>query len=224
MGFYFCKENSMENQIVNKKLDQIKSVLSTIQLNSLDDSLVKDNILYFDYEGKQYRCKMPSQKDISNAHRRKDQFYLQSISNDICLTKDQIKKVLKEKQNIDLDLLELEKKELQKQLQDIYIDLATIHPDSSEKIESKKQLILSIEQQFTDIFIKITEYLTPSIESQLEKIYIEYLTFSCSEQKEDNTENWKKIWLSYEDFENENSNLTSECIKHMTFLLIKTNR
>ena len=49
----------MENQeLKQKKLEQITDIISSIEMNSLDDSLVKDNKMYFNHEGKPLRCKM----------------------------------------------------------------------------------------------------------------------------------------------------------------------
>lgn len=218
----------MENKSeVEKKYDHIKDVISTINLNSLDDSLIKDNKLYFEYDGKSYRVKMPSQKDISDAHRRKDQHQCQLMS-DKCpiFTKETLKRMLKENQNINIDELEAQRIELQQKLQDIYLDLAIIHPDSTDRIEDKKIEIRELDAQFTDVFMTITRWLEPALENQLEKVYVEFLTSRCCEVeiKTEKETSWLPIWLSYDAFQNDNNNLTSECIKQMTFLLIKTNR
>lgn len=214
----------MENQeIKEKKLAHIKEVIATIQMNSLDDSLVKDNKLYFSYKDKSYRSKMPSQKDISEAHRLKDQYYIKVVQSDVCLTKAQLTQILKEKQGVDITALEEERKLLQNSLQDAYLELALVHPDSKDRIEEYKDVIRDLESQFTALFIKITEYLQPAIENQLEKVYIEFLTTRCSEIQVA-TDEWSPVWKSDEEFQNENSNLTAECVKHMTFLLIKSNR
>lgn len=213
----------MENTELNaKKLEQIKDILSSIQMNSLEDSLIKDNKIYFEYLGKSYRGKMPSQKDMADAYKKKDQTYLKMIQEEICLTKNQIKQVLKDKQGIDLDILEEERNSLQKELQDVYMDLALLHPDNKEKCDIQKEKIAEIENRFTDVFIKITEYLAPALENQLEKVYIEFLTARCIEVEEENT--WKSVWIKYEDFQNDTNILTSECVKHMTYLLIRTNK
>lgn len=213
----------MENTELNeKKLEQIKNILSTIQMNSLEDSLIKDNKIYFDYLGKSYRGKMPSQKDMADAYKNKDKVYLTMIQEEVCLTKIQIKQILKEKQGIDIEVLEAERNALQKDIQDVYMDLALLHPDNIEKVTIQKELIAEIENKYTDVFIKITEYLAPALENQLEKVYIEFLTARCIEVEEENT--WKSVWIKYEDFQNDTNLITSECVKHMTYLLIRTNK
>lgn len=218
-------ENKTENQ---KKFEHIQDVISTINLNTLDDSLIKDNKLHFNFEGKSYRVRMPSQKEISDAHRKKDAFQCELVSSKTKIhTKETLKALLKENQGIDIDALEAKRKDFQDKLQDVYLDLALIHPDSEGRIDEQKEIIRGLEAEFTKLFMEITRWLEPSLENQLEKVFIEYLTSKCCDvenivPEKDST--WSPVWASYESFLSDSSNLTSECIKNMTFLLVKTNR
>lgn len=215
------KELSKADIIEQKKIESIKEVLASITVQSLDDSIIKDNKIYFKYEGKEFRCKMPYQRDISNAHLEQNKLFLKLIESDVFITKKQLIVKLREKQGIDIDLLEEKKKDIQKELQNVYLDLAIT--DNASKIEEYKNKIKEIENRHLELFIEIEEYLSPCLEKQKEKNYIEYLTWACTEFKNpDIIEQWDRAWLEFKNFGDTDSKLTSEALKHMSYLLLKT--
>lgn len=213
---------SKEQDLDQVRIDSIKEILSSITPESLDESPIKDNKIYFKYEGKEYRCKMPSQKNISDAHLEQNKLFLKLLDSDLFITKKQLIIKLKEKQNIDLIALEEEKLKIQKELQGVYLELAIT--DNASKIEEYKLKIKEIERKHLELFIEIEEYLSPCLEKQKEKNYLEFLTWSCTESR--NSDDWKPVWLEFSNFEKDegNSKLTSEALKNMSYLLLKTNK
>lgn len=210
---------SKEQILEQEKINTIRILLSSITPQSLDDSPIKDNKIYFQYEGKEYRCKMPTQKNISDAQLRQDKLYLKLIESEMFITKEQLIDKLKTLQNVDIRSMEEEKLKIQKELQSVYLDLATTNDLS--KIEEYKIELKDIERRHIELFIKIEELLSPCLQKQKEKNYIEYLTFVCTEIK--NPE-WVQLWSSFEDYQNSDSKLTDEALKNMSYLLLKTNK
>ena len=61
---FFCKvrENKMQTQMSEEKLERIKQLLLELDSKSFDQAVIQDNKIIFPYENGLYRCKMPSQK------------------------------------------------------------------------------------------------------------------------------------------------------------------
>lgn len=208
---------------MEKNLEHIKEVLETLQVQSLDDSLIKDNKLYFSFNNKDYVVVMPSQKIISEAHRVMDRYKMEKVTTEKVYTKAQIKKELKEKQGIDIEELEAERLKLQLKLKEVYLDYALVNPEDKDEKLKQQLRIKQIESDHLKLFVEISEHLSPSIENQLESVYVEYIASNCAFKVLED-EKLEKIWNKKEDFDNDNTGLVSEVIKYTSYLLIKTNR
>lgn len=212
---------------MDNNLEHIREILSSLQAQSLDDSIIKDNKLYFDYKLKNYVCSMPSSKNISDAQKYKDKFKMDKILNEKVYSKNQIKAILKQKQNIDIDDLENQRFELQKELQTAYLDLALTDPKDTNTVLEMKGKIKEIENSHLTIFSEIMEHLSPALENLIEKVYVEYLTIHCTflvNEEEGKEPVLTRVWNKQEDFDNDTTGVVSEAVKFMTYLLLKANR
>jgi hypothetical protein len=96
--------------------------------------------------------------------------------------------------------------------------LATKDSAEKSKIAEYSEQITKIQQNMQSLAMDISTYLSPSLESRLEKFYLEFLTYLCAEQKVG--EEWKPIWKDFLEFNNADTNLTNKAISSMTWLLL----
>jgi len=184
-----------------------------------DDSIIIDNKLPFWNNGKMYRVKMPSQKELSKVENFRNQMQVEFLQQPGCITRENLKKVLKDNAVIDIEALEKQKEELLVEIKQLYYSLATKHSDNIETINLLKDKIETIRKQIEAIAIKIADKLYPCLESRIEKSFVEYLTFLCTEQLTPE-DKWLPLWINYEEFENADASLTQKAITSMTWLFI----
>lgn len=210
------EEQEVELSETGKRAKELLDILD----NPLDNaSLIQDNKIIFVLENYVYRCRMPNQKERTLALDKRDELKTQLLLKGTFLTKNQIKKLLKEKQNIDIDLLEQEKEKDINVLKNLYLELAILPSSQEEKIEKIKNQIQEAKLIYTKKIYEITEYLSGSIEDKLDKEYIEYLTYLCTE-KNIKDDVWGKIWDSYDDYQTKNTKLEIKSVEYMANLLI----
>jgi len=202
-----------------EKMAQIKSVLQEIDTINSDATLIKDNKILFPFNGKTYRVRMPSQNDEYRAEQAQNNLQIRLIQQDGTITKKRLIKLLKEKQDIDIEALEKEKDKIRKELQDVYLELAVVDSEDFARIDSCKLKKQDIENRFMEIVIEITEMLKPCIEEQVHIEYYRYLSFLCSEVCVQD-ELFEPIWKSYEDYCKDDTGLTHKALQHTHSLLI----
>jgi hypothetical protein len=127
--------------------------------------------------------------------------------------------LLKTKQNIDIEQLEVKKQKVQSDLQNLYLVLAPKLSNEVEVIDALKQKIVDIKKAYMQISLEIVNYLNPCIEDRLEKEYIEYLTYLCTETFAEG-DKWNKTWESYNDFQSKNSKLENKAVEHFVYLFV----
>lgn len=208
----------MEN-LSSDQISRIKELLNTLDLNSFNQSLIKDNKIIFVLDTKVYRCVMPSQKDLALAEDLENRLKVQFLQKENYVTRKKLKQILKEKQGIDIDELESQKEIYQNQLKDIYLDIASTETDQEDKLKILKEKKHMIEEKFTSLIIEITEYLKPSIEDQIRKKYYEFLTYLCTEKSIEKNE-WLKVWDTIDDYENDNSKLSHNAVGYLQTLML----
>jgi hypothetical protein len=64
----------------------------------------------------------------------------------------------------------------------------------------------------------IATYLSPCLESRLEKFYIEFVTSVCTEQRVG--EEWKRVWNSFDEFNNADTTISNKALANFTWLLL----
>ena len=202
-----------------EKIEKMKEIIESLEVESFNQSLIKDNKIIFVLDEYVYRCKMPSQKDLALAEDLENRLKVELIQKDGYVSRKKLKEILKEKQSIDIDDLENQKEELQKKLKDVYIDLAIIQTDNETELKNLKEKKRLIEEKFTLLIIEITEYLKPCIEEQIKKKYYEFLTHLCTEKAVDN-DNWELVWSDLEKYEEDNSKLAHNAVGYLQTLLL----
>ncbi len=206
-------------QLTPEKIAQIKGILKEMDINQTSQSLIQDNKLIFTKDDKIYRCCMPTQIQQTEAENKQNQLKVKLIQSDDTITRKKLIKVLKEKQDIDIIALEKDKEKLRQDLQDIYLDLAIIPSDDTEKIEEIRDKKNKIEENFMEITIEIVELLSICLEEQVKAIYYKYLAYACTE-KQIKEESFEKIWANYEEFENDDTGLSYKAIDGIQTLLL----
>lgn len=199
--------------------EHIQSLLGTLESTLNDTSIIQDNKLNFIIEDSLYRCRMPNQREKTEAEDRKNRLYIKLLQEGGFLTRKQLKNLLKENQNIDIDKMEEEKYKLVTELQNLYLTLAPKLSSDIDAINSLKEKILNVKKAHMDISLEIVNYLSPCIEDRLEKEYIEYLTYLCTEKCVGN-DTWEKTWATYNDFQNQNSKLENKAVEHFVYLFV----
>lgn len=206
-------------QLKPEKIAQIKELLKDMDINPANQSLIQDNKIIFPFKDKIYRVRMPNQNEQSLAEQAQNKLKIKLIQEDGNITRKQLIKALKEKQNIDIIELEKTKENIRKELQDVYLDLAMVHSDESEKLQELKEKKAKIESNFMDISIEISEMLTPCIEEQVKTEYYKYLAYVCLE-KQVEKEKFEPVWKSYEEFGLDTVGLSYKAIENLQSLLL----
>ncbi len=207
----------MENS--SEKIEKIKDLLNEIDMESFNESLIKDNKIIFILNEQVFRCHMPSQKVIALAEDLENRLKIKYLQLEGYVTRKKLKSILKEKQDIDIDDLEKQKEVLQEELKSVYLDLASTQTSEVEQLKELKEKKKKIEEKFTLLIIEITEYLTPCIEEQVRKKYYSFLTCYCTEKAIQNDE-WEKVWKNLDDYEGDNSKLAYNATGYLQTLLL----
>lgn len=216
----------MENQLSEEKVEYIKQILRDISIDSSGTSIIQDNKIHFQCDGKSYRCVMPSQKDQSVAEDISNNFRRENLGK--YPTKTQYKKELKEKQNIDIDKLEDDITIAREKLKTVYMKMATYLSDEKEEIEKCRESLKKAKNNLIDLIVEINTNLRPCLDNKVDKIYHEYLTFACTEKlildnsKEKEKRNkWVSAYNSFEEFQNDRSVLSNLSVQYMQQLLLE---
>lgn len=201
------------------QIQKVKELFNSLDIDSFNQSLIKDNKIIFVIDKNVYRCTMPSQKDLALAEDLENKLKVQFLQKEGYVTKRVLKKILKEKQGIDIDELEKEKDICQNELKDVYIELNLVTDEDTKKIDELKKKVDELDNRFTSLMIEITEYLQPCIEEQIRKKYYEFLTYHCTE-KCVSEEKWERVWKTLEEYETDNSKLAHTAVAYLQTLLL----
>lgn len=208
-----------------KKTDY-KRILDKLDEDLLSDDIIKDNKLHFMHEKELYCVSMPKQKILTQANIFKNQKYVELIQKENTITEKKLIKILKEHQDIDIEEMQKEIKKYQRDLQDAYLRLYEKRDAQEEKIASIEKEIDEIKRKHADLSFEIAEHLSPCIETQVKNYYMEFLTANCTEKYVEEVKDGKrvgdyvKVWDSYEDYEETNSELRYEAIGYLTHLMM----
>lgn len=198
-------------QILNESIE-------TLTNGNFDPSLIIDNKLCFSNGEKFYRTRMPNQGEQSLAEHKRNLIQLEYLKQEGCITKTQLIEQLKNDKVFDILDAEKHKEELMQELKVYWFNLATKDSMDKKKIMEYSEKIKDIQNTLQKQAIDIATYLTPCLESRIEKYYIEYLTSLCTEQKTD--KDWVRAFENYESFNNTDASLSGKAIANMTWLLL----
>lgn len=202
-----------------EKITQIKAVLQSLNIEESLHSVIQDNKALFVYKEKSYRVRMPNQKEQTLAEHVKAKTQIKLVQEEGNISRKQLINALKEKQDIDIAGLERIQEDIRQELHDTFLELALIDSIEIKKIEeltSKKQ---AVERKFSEIYIEISEHLSPCIEEITKAEYIRYLTYLCTE-KQINKETHEPVWKDYEEYGKDETGLTYVAIDMLNSLLL----
>jgi ATP-dependent Clp protease ATP-binding subunit ClpA len=192
--------------------------IAELSKNNFDDSLIKDNKICFVIDEKLYRVRMPNQGEQSITEHQRDLIQLEYMKQEGCVTKGQLIARLKENNVVDIEKLEETREFLSKELKQVWFMLATKDSADKNKISEYSDKITKIQENLQSLSIDISTYLRPSLDSRLEKFYLEYLTTLCTEQRIE--EEWKRVWNTFEEFNQSDSSLSNKAIAYTSWLLL----
>ncbi len=206
-----------------KSLQKIKDILDTMDVKIDNTSLIQDNKIIYKFNDKLYRCRMPSQRERAEAEDFKNKCQVRLMSEGGYKSRNQLRKILKENGTIDLDTLEAEKLKLQEDLKQVWLDMAVLLDEEQSAIDIMKAKAIAIENKHYDICIEVANYLSPSMEDRIEKEYVEYLTYFCTEKiKLDSSDAFEPVWKSFKEFQDDTSYLPNKSVVILTHLLLNT--
>ena len=198
----------------------IQEVLKELKKDELELDLVQDNKLIFQIDEDFYRVYMPSQKENSMAQNYKNKKRIELYNDGTFLTTNQLIKILKEKQNIDIEELNQKIKIMEEQLTQLYLSLSKVHDKEKKVIDKYIAKINKVRDERLKIVLEVADYLASSIQNQVQDAYYLYLTSLCTEILVDNNKDeWKKVWKSFEDFENDRNKLSYIALGKLTELM-----
>lgn len=209
----------MENTPI--KMEDYLEMLESIDIDFDNPSLIQNNKSAFMVENKMYRCNMPSQYETSLAYDMKNKLYTKLIKEGEYLTTKQIKKYLKENQDIDIEGIEKEKLELENEIKNLYLVLVAKVKENKEDIEDLKSQIGDIKARHLELSIEVSNHISASIEQRVEKEYLEFLTCLCTDKLIENSDNkWIKVWDDWEYFKKDNTKIANKAVAMMASILI----
>lgn len=211
----------MNNTVSEAKNEELREVLKESTI--VDSSVIQDNKLQFAVGEDKFRVRMPTQKELADAEDKRYKTWVRMLQEEDTLPKKKLIALLKEKQNIDIESLEKQKKIEEKKLHEAYLGLAICKDGEQEKIQNYIKKIEEIRNSYIDIFLEIENNLAPAIENRIEGLYSKYLTVACTDKYNVTSNEWEKMWKSYSDFEADNSPIAVQACLNFGYLF-KFNR
>lgn len=200
------KKNKINNLTI-KELNNVYNKLKNVLNTEITENMLKNNIIEFEYNKVNYRIKRPTFKQRQEAYEKQVEKRLELLQNSKYMLEDDLKKLYKEKRNIDIDdiikqinILENQKNNYQLKLGEA---LKNKVPENEKKVY--KEEIKKIEDKQNLLSIKKTNLLEFSIENQTLIFVYSYLTYLITEKKDGNK--WIKAWKTYDNFLNTDDNI-----------------
>jgi len=211
----------MKTELSEEQLERVKQLLIELDADNFDQAIIQDNKIIFPYEKDLYRCKMPSQKIQSICEDDKNKYQIRLLEEGGYKTKKQLKTILKEKQDIDIDALEKDREEIKTKLKNVMLDLAQVPTENKLKLKEKRDKVKKAREELIECVAEICEHLAPSLEERVLKRYYEYVTYLCTEKQiSGKKEKWEIVWNSFEKFEEDETILAYKGVQYLRTLLM----
>lgn len=206
----------MENDLT------LQEILKTIETDLSDPSIIQDNKIIFSYGDKVYRVRMPSQLEETLAQNAKSTLFGRLLVTDGYYFKDKLRQILKEKQNVDINELEEQKRQINIKIQDVQLSLAPKLDDEQKTIDRLRNKIIELQTLRIEFSIKINQYMSCSIEDSMEREYIQTLTAYCTEalDKDEEKESWSRVWKNVKEFQDDDSLFANKVMAYMSYLML----
>lgn len=205
-------------------VDNLKEVINELEAQTLHPELIQDNKLHFSCDNIIYRVRIPNQRELLEADKQKSSYQIMLLNSENTLTLKKLKKVLKEKHEIDIDAMEEELKSSEEKMLNVYKRLGKRNDQDKEGIESDKKALADIKTDRDKLIEEISKHITPSIDVQAENYYMAYLTSICTEKniEVDDGVKWEAVWKTFDEYmSSEDSNLKHYAMGYLTTLLVK---
>ncbi len=186
------------------------------------DQMIKDNIVEFLFEKKQYRVNFPNHFDKVIAEEKKDERYMELLQGGKFKRRLELIEIYK-KSGTDIEDFNIEFNRLGTVIQKKQIELNSLtlkiaEDENKEKIETIKQQIIALEiKQLTTIGDR-EELLRYSIEDKCYKYYILLLIIQCSEIYNDDSKTWIKLYENENDYNKGIENLNRQLCLSASYL------
>lgn len=213
----------------NEKTKKLKEILKNLSLN---EGMIRDNKIEFEYNKNKYRVRMPNTGEELEANEKKNELYIKLLNDDKYMTENQLIKTFKKK-GIDLKKLDDELKELVDKMNNEQLKLAKLPDKNKKAIEMSESRIINLKDKQIEVSQKKANYLQYSIESKVEHFYYMYTSYLITEKligevTEEKTlkgrviirDKWIKCFKDYKEFENSETELVGKAITWTTNLLL----
>jgi len=188
-----------------EKIEEINEKVNEVMDMNLVESYIKDNIIPFSYEDKQYRVRRPSLKErnVVNELRIKKQVGMLKAKNKdgsfVYSSEEDLIKLYKER-GVDLNELQSKMVSLQNKRNQTMLKLGKALKDKASEGDLKvyRDEIDNLKEELQVLNIEKTTYLEFSIEQQMFIFVYSYLTSMITEKKED--DKWVSMWKSYDEY------------------------
>ena len=212
----------MENIENTNKTELAKELLkrmSDLEQQEEIENLLKDNIIEFIVDGKQYRLHTPTIQEKIEVKNFRTKKYLELLKDDKYMFKQQLIDLYKQK-GIDIDKLQKEQKNLQDEIEKLMLKLAELGkmPNDDPSVIELKSKILALKEEQAILFVQERDLLSHSIEDiLLEQVHL-YFTYTLLEKFEN--DKWVKAYNSFEEFCNSpDTKVIDKALYYVTLLI-----
>lgn len=204
------EENKLKKELRKSDVTEIKDKMKQALNEGLIENLLSNNEVEFEYNETTYKvCKL-IYKARQELHRKRAEKHLELLQDDKYVPEDKIIELYKNK-GVDIKELDRQFSTFQQQIDRLKLKLGeSIQNKLPEKeLQILRDKIVDLQNKQGDVSIKKTNYLSNSLESQLNIWAYEYLVYLMSEKlvkgkdlgdgnKEANK--WERIANSFEEF------------------------
>ena len=207
------KKKQKEEKITFAKegLKAINDIETELQV----ENIIKDNKIEFSIKNKNYRVRIPTNKEQEKISKFRRKTYINFIEDDSYLFRKQWIEKYKKK-GINIEEMDNQIAKIQANVKALLLDLAKT--SESKAIKILKDEILKLRDKQYRLSVEKTDLLFHSIEDQLTIKVNSYTLFTILEKKEE--DNWIKCFEDYEKFENSDDiELTSKGMYYLNYLI-----
>ena len=200
-----------------KTLEEIKKKMNDLLDLSEIEELIKSNEKIVEIDGVTYKVGRPTFRQKQEVYKKRIEKFTELLQNDKYILEADLKASYL-KRNINIDEMTNKIMNLIKRRDDLMLKLGEAIKNGAPDpdLTQYENQIKELSQEISLDTMKKTILLEFCIENQVLIYIYSYLTFILAEKKEG--ENWVKVWNTWEDFQNDNSNLGNKLSYYVTML------
>ena len=216
----------MDEQKKEAEVKEIQKKISDIMNIDSINEILKSNEAEFVYKDQKYRVKKPNYQQKQETYQKKLEKFSKLLDevDDEGKPKYKLEEDLKKaylKRGIDIDSLSTKMFNLNIKRDGIMLKLGEALKNNADDLDCKtlKHEIESITNEIQEVSIKKTQYLESSIENQCLIYFYTYLSFLLGEKYvKEPTENWVRVWNTWEEFKQGDEGLLSRVSYYTTLM------